>query len=198
MHKSLALLREMGLFRCHCCESFLKAYARTFTGLYLLLMKKQTNMISQVLDELVKRKAVSVQELCDATGRSESTIYRWLSGDTRPDFDDVFDMIRKLASTDARKELVLLLAQDLPVSIQWLEDAGSLSDDAPKKPLLDVADLALLPNESMVQLLKRHHEALRDGKVDEGPRKRMIALAEACSSYSLNIAKLLAEQGDAE
>ena len=69
-----------------------------------------TSVLSETLQHLIDTERTSVQELGDLAGVSTSTVYRWLAGQTRPDFDSIRLLLRHLPSREAQEALLAAFA----------------------------------------------------------------------------------------
>lgn len=114
-------------------------------------------MISEVLQDLVDHHLTTVRELAEITGRGESTVYRWLSRESQPNFEDMRTLARKLSNDHARRRLIDLFTSGLPVVVEWMDHADpSLATDseASAEVAMDQS-LAALDNLSAVLVQQR-------------------------------------------
>ncbi|WP_432797694.1 hypothetical protein [Poriferisphaera sp. WC338] len=79
-------------------------------------------MISECLRQLLERKLISVKEIEEATGRGNSTVYRWLEKKSQPDINDFISMIQRIESRPVRSALIDAIITDLPVLVHWVEN----------------------------------------------------------------------------
>jgi hypothetical protein len=82
-------------------------------------------MIADVLRKITYDGLTNVREIAELTGRGESTVYRWINGESQPDFTNIRTLANGLSSKAARQRLVDLFTQAMPVTIQWSEHNGS-------------------------------------------------------------------------
>ncbi len=131
-------------------------------------------MIGPVLRGLVERGVLSVREIEEVTGRGESTVYRWLSGRTRPDYLDVRAML-ELTGPDVRRELLGALLQDLPVTLIWHEaEADADTPPGADEVVQRAMDRSVEALRGMTELLAEERELLNQGGVT---REHCVQLA---------------------
>ncbi|MEQ9455110.1 MAG: helix-turn-helix domain-containing protein [Phycisphaeraceae bacterium] len=68
------------------------------------------SVLAQTLQSLIDRQRTSVTEVSELAGVSTSTVYRWLSGQSRPDFDSIRLLLRHLPSKEAQEALLAVFA----------------------------------------------------------------------------------------
>ncbi|WP_145079224.1 hypothetical protein [Poriferisphaera corsica] len=65
---------------------------------------------------------ITVKEIEEATGRGNSTIYRWLENKSHPDINDYITLIHRIEDQRVRAALLDAITSNLPVSIHWVEE----------------------------------------------------------------------------
>lgn len=80
-------------------------------------------MIRAVLQQLIDEHQLTVREISQITERGESTIYRWLNGESQPAYRDVASLVRNVSNPQAREQLLCVILAGLPVVVEWLEGA---------------------------------------------------------------------------
>ena len=110
-------------------------------------------MLSLILRQLIEKKLTTVSEIVELTGRGETTVYRWVNGQSQPDFDDMRRLIRRLPKQSARQAILGFFTSDLPVAIEWLNDDIELIAGLGSDERHQAFDLSLLALESMVDIL---------------------------------------------
>jgi len=63
-------------------------------------------MLSKTLKRIIELNYSSAKELSELTGVSQSTVYRWIAGQSQPDFDSVRLLVRLLPDSRAQKALI--------------------------------------------------------------------------------------------
>jgi AcrR family transcriptional regulator len=66
-------------------------------------------MFKTTLQMLIDQGATSAREVAELAGVSTSTVYRWVSGQSQPDFDSVRLLIRHLPNRKAQQALLDVL-----------------------------------------------------------------------------------------
>ncbi len=140
-------------------------------------------MIDTVLSQLVAQRVTSVKEICDITGRGDSTVYRWLSGQSEPEFSEMVALMRSVSSPEVRRALVDTFTKELPVRVEWLNDDATLHRDADTKARHDAMDLAVLAMASLVRVLVQQRPTLHGGQLDQTGREETIELIDAAMTH---------------
>jgi len=63
-------------------------------------------MLSKTLKRIIDQDFTSAKEISELTGVSQSTVYRWIAGQSQPDFDSVRLLVRLLPDARAQKALL--------------------------------------------------------------------------------------------
>ncbi|MFA7236506.1 MAG: helix-turn-helix domain-containing protein [Phycisphaeraceae bacterium] len=66
-------------------------------------------MLCDTLDRLIHAERTSVTEVAELAGVSNSTVYRWLSKRSHPDFDAMRRVIRGLKNPEAQEAMLTVL-----------------------------------------------------------------------------------------
>lgn len=71
-------------------------------------------MLAQTLQRLVNDKLTNVREIAELTGVASSTVYRWLSGESIPDFETVRMLVRQLPNNEAKEAIITTFVAGTP------------------------------------------------------------------------------------
>ncbi|MFN3165753.1 MAG: helix-turn-helix domain-containing protein [Phycisphaeraceae bacterium] len=63
-------------------------------------------MLAKTLKRIIDKQFTSAKEISELTGVSQSTVYRWIAGQSQPDFDSIRLLVRLLPDTRAQKALL--------------------------------------------------------------------------------------------
>ena len=63
-------------------------------------------MFGKTLQRVIDQKLTSARELGELAGVSTSTVYRWIAGQSQPDFDSVRLLVRHLPERRAQEEIL--------------------------------------------------------------------------------------------
>ena len=133
-------------------------------------------MLSALLQKLIDDHRTSVREICELTGRGESTVYRWLAGESQPTYRDIELLVRQVKDPMAREQLVCLMLMGLPVVVEWLEGAER---DQIKRSTDDKNTVFLLTLDAMKQvttLLDLERKLITGGAMRESDVLEMVNL----------------------
>lgn len=63
-------------------------------------------MLSQTLQQIIDKKFTTAKEISELAGVSQSTVYRWIAGQSQPEFDSIRLLVRLLPDMRAQKALL--------------------------------------------------------------------------------------------
>ncbi|MEO1236507.1 MAG: helix-turn-helix transcriptional regulator [Planctomycetota bacterium] len=63
-------------------------------------------MLGTTLQRVIDQKLTSARELGELAGVSTSTVYRWIAGQSQPDFDSIRLLVRHLPDNRAQEEIL--------------------------------------------------------------------------------------------
>ena len=138
-------------------------------------------MFGTIIRHLMDQDLTTVAEIEEATGRSTSTVYRWMNDEVQPQYVDVRRLVRELPSMDARRKMVDLLMSDLPVVIDWLPDdepgeTAEFNDD--ERDGHEVVGRTLLALDCLTELLSAQHRAIRRQELTRQQYGELISLLD--------------------
>jgi transcriptional regulator with XRE-family HTH domain len=86
-------------------------------------------MIGDLLRRLTDEQLTSIHEIAKLTGRGESTIYRWIAGDSRPDYGSIQKLVAGLKDRQAKQLIVEDMTRTLPLAMVWVDGPEGASPD---------------------------------------------------------------------
>lgn len=110
-----------------------------------------------LFEELAAQHLLTPKEVSFSTGKSGSTVYRWLRGESTPDIYDFVHIIRS-ADHEARRRLIAWLSHELPVRVEWLRtlEPADIPVATPEQVAPKVKDMALVAVESFLEVIRWH------------------------------------------
>ncbi len=93
-------------------------------------------MFDKTLQRIIEQKWTSARELGELAGVSTSTVYRWISGETQPDFNSVRLLLRHLTHPRAQEELLTCFTS----GTQWHFTRAELELDFNQDGRIDAED----------------------------------------------------------
>ena len=143
-------------------------------------------MISGFINQLVEEKLTTIPELEEVTGRSASTIYRWINRESTPDCQDIHKILRYIKNPAATRKLLSLMTADLPVIIEWLEEQKQQAiTTVPQRRAANRETVAvtILALECVADLLHQEHNALENDEVSDKEYTKLVGLIDDAMSY---------------
>lgn len=68
-------------------------------------------MLTHTLQRLINDERTSAKEVAELTGVSTSTVYRWIAGQSQPDFDSIRMLVRHLPDRKAQEAILGVFTQ---------------------------------------------------------------------------------------
>ena len=98
-------------------------------------------MLHNILQRLIDQDLASVKDLSEFAGVSTSTVYRWLGGESQPDFDSIRLLLKHLPNSKAQEAILAAFTagtawgfrnreSDLDVNKDGVVDAADALDAA--------------------------------------------------------------------
>jgi transcriptional regulator with XRE-family HTH domain len=142
-------------------------------------------MLASTLQHLIQDKLVTVREVAELTGRGESTVYRWISGESQPDFEEVRLLTRRLKHAEARRRLAEMFTSGMPVTVEWRADVEDSAGEGQRESPAAALDAGLEALRDVADVLQREREMLRIGQVAESAAVRTIGSIDAAIRHLL-------------
>ena len=120
-------------------------------------------MISETLQRLIEQKVTSAKEISELTGVASSTVYRWISGKSQPDFNAIRMLVRHLPHTGGQEAILTSFTAGTPWQFMHIERDLDINFDGK----IDHHD-ALTASIESVRAASESLSALR-GTLDEQP-----------------------------
>ncbi len=86
-------------------------------------------MIGQTLHQLIEDKITSAREIGELTGAAPSTVYRWISEETEPDFNAVRLLLRHLPRPEAQRAILTAFLAGTPWRFDRIEPDLDINND---------------------------------------------------------------------
>lgn len=141
-------------------------------------------MLTKTLNRMIEKKQTSAREIAEMAGVSTSTVYRWIAGQSQPDFDSIRLLVRHLPNKKAQAALLRVFT----MGTQWQFAQPDLELDVNADGKIDAADAldaSIEAVSSSAKNLKMLRAALRDGKADADETLELIHLLQHTSSQCM-------------
>lgn len=121
-----------------------------------------STMLSQTLQRLIDQSVTTAREIGELTGKAPSTVYRWISGKSEPDFNSIRMLVRHFPDQTAQQAIVSVFVAGTAWQV-FHEQAeldvnqdGAINTD-------DALDAAIQSTRSSGQSLHMIRESCRNG-----------------------------------
>ncbi len=154
------------------------------------------NMLAQTLQRLVNDELTNVREIAELTGVASSTVYRWLSGESIPDFETVRMLVRQLPNPRAKEAIISTFVAGTPYRTFHAEAELDVNQDG-CIDLNDALDASInsvkSASDSLTSIRLNSHD---DSDVRHGATQAVTSLDEAirqCATAQQVLVHLLEE-----
>ena len=141
-------------------------------------------MLAKTLKRIVDKQFTSAKEISELTGVSQSTVYRWIAGQSQPDFDSVRLLVRLLPDARAQKELILTFAAGTDWHVTKMELELDINADG-KIDAADALDSSIDAVHSSGKNLKLLRTAFRDGMANPEQVLELIHLLQNTAGHCM-------------
>ena len=93
-------------------------------------------MLGKTLQRVIDQKLTTAKELGELAGVSTSTVYRWIAGQSQPDFDSIRLLVRHLPERRAQEEIL----QSFTSGTDWQCTRMDMELDVNDDGTIDVED----------------------------------------------------------
>ena len=86
-------------------------------------------MLSKTLQQLIENETTTAKEIGELTGVATSTVYRWVSGESEPDFNSIRILLRHLKSQEAQRAILTVFTANTGFHFSQIEVELDLNND---------------------------------------------------------------------
>lgn len=150
-------------------------------------------MLAQTLQAMIDQKWTNAREIGELTGVAPSTVYRWISGESEPDFQAIRLLMRHLKDDRAQQSLVSAFL----AGTNWQATGSGSNLDVNRDGKVTGADAL----EAAIQVVRgagvaldEVHDAVQDGTITEEEAVATVAkldqVVRDCNIVRAILAKL--------
>ena len=134
-------------------------------------------MLRETLESMLQQKLTTAKEMAELAGVSTSTVYRWVSGQSQPDFDSIRLLFRHLPNRDAQEALASAFAAGTDWQIRAMAPEMDLdfNHDGRVDPF-DALDSSIDAVRTAAESLDEVRIACRDGVIRKEEAIHLIQL----------------------
>ena len=147
-------------------------------------------MLARTLQRLVREDLTNAREIGELAGVSTSTAYRWIAGESEPDFNSIRLLIRHLKKAPAQEALLAVVTTGTDYRCQRTQLDADVNQDG-KVDAGDALDAAILTVHSAGESLTNVRETLADGKVDREQVVRLMGILNDVVQHSAVVQEVL-------
>jgi len=141
-------------------------------------------MLNKTLNRMIEKKQTSAREIAELAGVSPSTVYRWIAGQSQPDFDSIRLLLRHLPNREAQQSLL----NAFTMGTNWQFACPDMELDVNADGKIDAADAldaSIDAVHTSARNLKQLRAAFRDGKADADEVLELVHLLQQTASHCL-------------
>ncbi len=134
-------------------------------------------MLTKTLNRMIQRKQTTAREIAEMAGVSTSTVYRWIAGQSQPDFDSIRLLVRHLPNKKAQESLLGVFT----MGTAWQFACPDLELDVNADGKIDAADAldaSIGAVHSSAKNLKQLRMAFRDGMANSEQILELVHLLQ--------------------
>ena len=118
-------------------------------------------MLAATLEQLIEQKLTSVDEIGELTGVASSTVYRWIAGQSQPDFETIRLLVRHIRNSDAQRALLTAFTAGTAWQMRYLHENLDVNHDG-RVDANDALDASIRLVRAAGDSLGRIRDACRD------------------------------------
>jgi transcriptional regulator with XRE-family HTH domain len=139
-------------------------------------------MLTKTLNRMIQKNQTTAREISEMAGVSTSTVYRWIAGQSQPDFDSIRLLVRHLPNKKAQESI--LNAFTMGTSWQFTCPDVELDVNADGKiDAADALDASIGAVHSSAENLKQLRAAFRDGMANSEQILELIHLLQTTAGH---------------
>ncbi|MFW6060471.1 MAG: helix-turn-helix domain-containing protein [Phycisphaeraceae bacterium] len=131
-------------------------------------------MIDKTLQHLIHEQLTSAREISELAGVSSSTVYRWIAGESQPDFNSIRLLLRHLSDPQAQQALLAAFAAGTPWQFVHHDDPLDVNNDG-QLNTDDALDAAIAVMQTSARSLQQVREAARDHQLTGDETVRAVS-----------------------
>lgn len=132
-------------------------------------------LIAPTLQKLIDDHTTTAKDLGEMAGVSSSTIYRWINGESEPDFDSIRLILHHLSNSDAQLAILTAFMAGTPWTVTHSTGDLDVNHDGRIGPE-DALDSAIHCVSVASDSLQQIRTACRDGKVTQNEAQQVSQL----------------------
>lgn len=152
-------------------------------------------MLDKALRHIVNRKYTSAREIGELVGVSTSTVYRWMSGESQPDFGAIRLLLRQIGHPKVQEAILSVFAS----GTQWHFVHSQLDLDCNQDGRVDAddaLDASCSAVRSAAESLHRIRSVCRDKALTADETLQMIVLLDQASRQCTIAQRILVDLAD--
>lgn len=141
-------------------------------------------MLTKTLNRMIQKKQTTAREIAEMAGVSTSTVYRWIAGQSQPDFNSIRLLIRHLPNKKAQESLLSVFT----MGTTWQFASPDLELDVNADGKIDAADAldaSILAVHSAAKNLKMLRAAFRDGMANSDQILELVHLLQNTAGHCM-------------
>lgn len=141
-------------------------------------------MLTKTLNRMIRLKQTTAREIAEMAGVSTSTVYRWIAGQSQPDFDSIRLLVRHLPNKKAQESLLSVFT----MGTAWQFASPDLELDVNADGKIDAADAldaSIHAVHSSAENLRQLRHAFRDGMANSEQVLELIHLLQNTAGHCM-------------
>lgn len=131
-------------------------------------------MLSRTLQKMIDAQHTTAGEIGELTGKAPSTVYRWISGKSEPDFNSIRLLLRHLPDTKAQQAIMSAFTAGTAWQAIYAEAELDVNDDG-RIDADDALDAAIKSVQSCGRSLRGIRKACMEEKISADTTVTVVA-----------------------
>ena len=140
-----------------------------------LLGKDAQMLLAKTLQLLLDDNLTTAKEIGELAGVSTSTVYRWISGQSQPDYDSIRLLVRHLPNKQAQEAILSSFAAGTNWQFNLSDIDLDVNDDG-KVDVEDALDAAISMMKGSAETLAQIRASQNDGPLNSDQTLQLVAL----------------------
>jgi len=139
-------------------------------------------MLTKTLNRMIQKNQTTAREIAELAGVSTSTVYRWIAGQSQPDFDSIRLLVRHLPNKKAQASLLNAFTMGTGWQFACPDLELDVNDDG-KIDAADALDASIGAVHSSAESLRKLRHAFRDGMANSEQILELIHLLQNTAGH---------------
>jgi len=150
-------------------------------------------MLNETLQRIIDEERTTAREIGELTGKAPSTVYRWISGKSEPDFNSIRLLVRHLPDKTAQQAIISVFVAGTPWQVVHEDVELDVNHDGSVNTE-DALDAAIHSTKSSGESLQQIRSACKSGSVTPDAVLTVVAHLDEVISHCHVARRILVQE----